>query len=64
MRDDPGSEPVRTPPTHEIGCDLSAVSVAELRERVAVLAAEISRLRADEARKLSSQEAARAFFKA
>ena len=49
---------------HENGCDLSALSVDELRERVGLLEAEIVRLRAEETRKTASREAASAFFKA
>ncbi len=48
---------------HEIGADLSLVSVEELRERVALLKDEIVRLEADIARKQASKSAADSFFK-
>lgn len=50
-------------PTHVVGCDLSAISVDELRDRVALLGAEIERLRTEERRKLASREAASSIFK-
>jgi uncharacterized small protein (DUF1192 family) len=48
---------------HEIGQDLTLLSVAELRERIALLQAEIARLDADIAKKQSSRSAADQFFK-
>jgi len=48
---------------HEIGADLSLVSVAELHERIALLKEEVMRLEADIARKQVSKSAADAFFK-
>ncbi|MBX3534952.1 MAG: DUF1192 domain-containing protein [Xanthobacteraceae bacterium] len=48
---------------HEIGADLSLVSVEELRERVALLKEEIARLEADITRKQASKSAADSFFK-
>ncbi len=48
---------------HEIGQDLSLISVAELNERIALLREEITRLEADIARKQSSRAAADQFFK-
>ena len=48
---------------HEIGADLSLISVEELRERVALLKEEIARLEADMARKQASKSAAATFFK-
>ncbi|MGE0338764.1 MAG: DUF1192 domain-containing protein [Xanthobacteraceae bacterium] len=48
---------------HEIGADLSMISAAELRERIALLREEIARLEADIARKEASKSAADAFFK-
>lgn len=55
-----------TPPkkktTHEIGQDLSALSVHEIDERIALLQAEIDRLAAAKAGKLASKSAADAFF--
>jgi len=48
---------------HELGQDLSLLSVGELGERVNLLKDEIGRLEAEIARKRSSQTAANAFFK-
>jgi uncharacterized small protein (DUF1192 family) len=48
---------------HEIGADLSLISVEELKERVVLLQEEIARLEADMARKAASKSAADAFFK-
>ncbi len=48
---------------HEIGADLSLISVEELRERIGLLHEEIARLEADIARKQASKSAADAFFK-
>lgn len=61
MRDDE-ERPTR-PIAHEIGSDLSAVSLEELRGRVALLEAEIARIREEERRKRASREAAGAVFK-
>ncbi len=49
--------------SHEIGQDLSLLSVAELNERIALLSGEIERLPAAAARKSASKDAANAFFK-
>ena len=49
--------------THEIGQDLSLLSVEELNERVALLTAEAERLREAAARKRASKDAANSFFK-
>jgi uncharacterized small protein (DUF1192 family) len=49
--------------THEIGQDLTLLSVAELSERIALMREEIARLEADIARKQSSRSAADNFFK-
>ena len=49
--------------THEIGQDLSLLSVEELDERVALLTAEIERLRSAEVKKRASKDAANNFFK-
>jgi uncharacterized small protein (DUF1192 family) len=49
--------------THEMGQDLSSLSVGELGERIALLSEEITRLEAEMARKRASQNAASAFFK-
>jgi uncharacterized small protein (DUF1192 family) len=57
-------EPIRRPKTvHEIGSDLSVLSVAELRERIGALSAEIARLEAVIRSKESSKDAADTFFK-
>jgi uncharacterized small protein (DUF1192 family) len=49
--------------SHEIGQDLSLLSVAELNERVALLNAEIERLQAAAAKKRASKDAANSVFK-
>ncbi len=48
---------------HEIGADLSLISVEELRERIGLLKEEIARLEANIAQKEASKSAADAFFK-
>ena len=48
---------------HEIGQDLSLLSVGELADRVALLKDEIARLEAEITRKRASQRAADTFFK-
>ncbi len=48
---------------HEIGQDLSQLSVAELSERVVLLEAEIERLKEALEKKSASRSAADAFFK-
>ena len=50
-------------PRHAVGEPLDAVSVDELRERVALLRDEIARIEAEVARKQASRSAADAFFK-
>jgi len=49
--------------THEIGQDLSLLSVEELNERIALLTSEIERLQQAAAKKRASKDAANAFFK-
>jgi uncharacterized small protein (DUF1192 family) len=49
--------------THEIGQDLSLLSVEELTERIALMRSEIERLEAAMAKKRASKEAASSFFK-
>ncbi|MGX4802201.1 DUF1192 domain-containing protein [Bradyrhizobium guangdongense] len=49
--------------THEIGQDLSMLSVEELTERVALLKTEIGRLEEAAAKKRASRDAANSFFK-
>jgi uncharacterized small protein (DUF1192 family) len=48
---------------HEIGQDLTLLSVGELNERIVLLREEIARLEADIAKKQSSRSAADQFFK-
>jgi len=49
--------------SHEIGQDLSLLSVEELAERIALLGSEIERLEAASAKKRASKDAANSFFK-
>jgi uncharacterized small protein (DUF1192 family) len=49
--------------THDIGQDLSLLSVEELGERIALMNAEIERLQAAMTRKRASKDAANSFFK-
>lgn len=49
--------------THDMGQDLSLLSVDDVEARIALLAAEIERLKADAAKKRASRDAAHAFFK-
>lgn len=49
--------------THEIGQDLSLLSIEELNERVQLLSDETERLRAASASKQASRSAADKFFK-
>jgi uncharacterized small protein (DUF1192 family) len=49
--------------SHEIGQDLSLLSVEELTERIALLTGEIERMQAAAARKRASKEAANSIFK-
>jgi uncharacterized small protein (DUF1192 family) len=55
--------PKRTGPGHEIGQDLSLLSIDEIDERVALLRNEIMRLETAKAQKVAAQGAASAFFK-
>jgi uncharacterized small protein (DUF1192 family) len=48
---------------HEIGQELSLLSVGELGERIGLLKEEIARLEAEMTRKRASQRAADSFFK-
>ena len=48
---------------HEIGQDLTLLSVRELTDRIALLDAEIARLDQDRARKQASRSVADQFFK-
>ena len=49
--------------THEIGQDLSLLSVEELTERIALMNAEIERLQEAVAKKRASKDAADSLFK-
>jgi uncharacterized small protein (DUF1192 family) len=49
--------------SHEIGQDLSLLSVEELTERIALLTSEIERLKAAAAKKRASKDAANSIFK-
>lgn len=49
--------------SHEIGQDLSLLSVNELGERIALLQAEIERLTQAMTKKRASKDAANSFFK-
>ena len=49
--------------THEIGQELALLSVAELKERIALLRDEIARLEANIASKQASRTTADQFFK-
>ena len=49
--------------SHEIGQDLSLLSVEELNERIALLTSEIERLQAAATKKRASKDAANNFFK-
>ena len=57
-------EPVKKiPRKHEIGQDLSLLSVGELTERIGVLRGEIARLEAELAAKGTTKAAAEALFR-
>lgn len=49
--------------THEIGQDLSLLSVEELSERIALLTSEVERLQVAMTKKRASKDAANNFFK-
>ncbi len=49
--------------THEIGQDVSLLSVEELAERIALMTSEIERLQTAMAKKRASRDAANSFFK-
>jgi len=49
--------------SHEIGQDLSLLSLEELTERIALLKGEIERLEAAATKKRASKDAANSFFK-
>jgi uncharacterized small protein (DUF1192 family) len=56
-------QPLRSPIGHQVGQDLSTLSIEEIDERIAFLEQEIGRLREARANKESSRAAASAFFK-
>jgi len=49
--------------SHEIGQDVSLLSVEELAERIALMTSEIERLQTAMAKKRASRDAANSFFK-
>jgi uncharacterized small protein (DUF1192 family) len=49
--------------THEIGQDVSLLSVEELAERIALMTSEIERLQTAMTKKRASRDAANSFFK-
>ncbi|NEI70198.1 DUF1192 family protein [Rhizobium lusitanum] len=53
----------KQPSAHEIGSDLSVLSVDELKNRVALLQGEISRLEQEIAAKTSGRKAAEGLFR-
>jgi uncharacterized small protein (DUF1192 family) len=57
-------EPKKKASVHEIGQDLSALSLHELDERMAVLQIEVDRLSAAKAKKAASMAVADSIFKA
>ncbi|MGE0231484.1 MAG: DUF1192 domain-containing protein [Flavobacteriaceae bacterium] len=54
---------VKKPAVHEVGGDLSAISIEELGERIELLRAEIERLTKAKTDKELSRDAAAALFK-
>jgi len=56
-------EPRKKPKPHEIGQDLSLLSVGELGERIGLLREEIRRLEAELAAKGATKSAAEALFR-
>lgn len=63
MRDEDETGRPKRVVTHEIGSDLSAISVDELGERIELLRREIGRIEAERDRKRASKAAASAAFK-
>ncbi|MBN9033093.1 MAG: hypothetical protein BGO05_13700 [Rhizobiales bacterium 63-7] len=49
--------------SHEIGCDISLLAADELTARIALLEAEIERLKAERAAKAAGRLAAESLFK-
>jgi uncharacterized small protein (DUF1192 family) len=56
-------EPRKKPKPHEIGQDLSLLSVGELTERMALLRAEMERLEAERTARGATKSAAEALFR-
>lgn len=56
-------EPAKGQAVHEIGMDLSALSVNELKDRIDLLRQEIARLESNIAAKSGHMEAAASLFK-
>ena len=56
-------EPRKKPKLHEIGQDLSLLSVGDLTERIALLRSEIERLEADLQARGATKNAAEALFR-
>lgn len=55
--------PKGKPSAHEVGTDLSSLSVEDLEQRIGLLQAEILRLRAEKERKSEGRRAADSFFR-
>jgi uncharacterized small protein (DUF1192 family) len=55
-------EPRKRSAGHEIGCDLSAISADELRHRITLLEAEITRIKAEIDSKEAGKRAADSLF--
>lgn len=49
--------------THQLGQDLSLLSLDDLNERIAMLETEIERLKVEAVKKRASRDAAASFFK-
>ena len=56
-------EPRKKPRTHEIGQDLSLLSLGEINERIGLLRAEVARLEAELTAKGTTKSAAEALFR-
>lgn len=55
-------EPAKRSSGHELGCDLSSISSDELRHRIALLEAEIIRIKSEIDRKDAGRKAADSLF--
>ena len=55
-------ETARPKASHQLGCDLEAISADELRQRIVLLEGEIDRIRAEIDRKEVSRKAADSLF--